>query len=96
MFLFAFNTFARVGQITLTTGGCLKNIISIEDIQTIDLGDMRYKVSDTFRNFKHRKGKPHVLFLCCIILFSILKVIYVTINANNRENNLMPVSLKEC
>lgn len=63
MFLFAFNTFARIllGEIALTGRDCLKNIVSIEDIQIIYTDKTPCRVSVTFRNFKNSKGKPHVL-----------------------------------
>ena len=61
MFLFAFNTFARIGEIALTSRDCLRNLVSIEDIQIIYTDETPCRVSVTFRNFKHSKGKPHVL-----------------------------------
>lgn len=39
----------------------LKNLVSIEDIQIIYSDKTPCRVSVTFRNFKHSKGKPHVL-----------------------------------
>ena len=63
MFLFAFNTFARIGEIALTSRDCLKSLVSIEDIQIIYTKKTPCRVSGTFRNFKHSKGKPHVLEL---------------------------------
>ena len=61
MFLFAFNTFARVGEITLSSDKSLKNLVKIEDVQIVYLGEVPYKISLTFRNFKHSKGQPHVI-----------------------------------
>ena len=55
MFLFAFNTFARVGEIALT------NLVLVEDIKIIYVGTVPSRVSVTFRHFKHSKGQPHIL-----------------------------------
>ena len=63
MFLFAFNTFARVGEIALTTDTCLKNLVLVEDVKIIYLGTVPSRVSVTFRHFKHSKGQPHILEL---------------------------------
>ena len=61
MFLFVFNTFARVGELTLSSDKSLKNLVKIEDVQIVYLGGVPYKISVTFRNFKHSKGQPHVI-----------------------------------
>ena len=61
MFLFAFHTFARVGEITSTPGKSSNHVVLIEDIDIIYIGGSQCKVSVTFKNFKHSKGKPHVL-----------------------------------
>ena len=63
MFLFAFNTFARVGEIALTTDTCFKNLVLVEDVKIIYLGTVPSMVSVTFRHFKHSKGQPHILEL---------------------------------
>ena len=61
MFLFAFNTFARVGEITLSNHKYIKNVVKIEDVQIIYFGNVPCKISATFRHFKHSKGRPHVI-----------------------------------
>ena len=48
MFLFAFNTFARIGGIALTSRDCLRNLVSIEDIQIIYTDETPCQVSVTF------------------------------------------------
>ena len=60
-FLFAFNTFARVDEIALTTDTCLKNLVLVEDVKIIYLGTVPSRVLVTFRHFKHSKGQPHIL-----------------------------------
>lgn len=61
MFSFAFNTFARVGEITLGSDKSLRHIVKIDDVQIVHLGEVPYKISVTFRSFKHSKGQPHVI-----------------------------------
>ena len=57
MFLFAFNTFARIGELTAS----LNTPVQLDDIEFQGKG-LSQSVIVTFRNFKHNlTGRPHTI-----------------------------------
>lgn len=61
MYLFAFNTFARIGEITSTSANSVRNIIQFHDVDIINTDNSPTSITVTFRHYKHSKGKPHVI-----------------------------------
>lgn len=59
MYLFAFNTFARIGEITSTLSNSVKKIIQFHDVDIINTDSSPSSIIVTFRHYKHSKGKPY-------------------------------------
>lgn len=61
MFLFAFSTFARCGEIAFSSHQSKNNLVQFEDVHlTYDTThDIPTSVNVVFRHFKHNYGKPH-------------------------------------
>ena len=80
MYLLAFNTFARIGEITSTSSNSVKNIIQFYDVDIINTDSSPSEITVTFRHCKHSKGKPHVIsFLMVTRTFHPFKLIWNTL-----------------
>lgn len=59
MFLFAFSTFARCGELALARAYQQHQLVQFQDVNVNYVGAKAISVSVTFRYFKHSYGKPH-------------------------------------
>ena len=61
MFLFAFSSLARCGEIALSGKNKEKQLVQLEDVHIVFQNASPSKVEITFRYFKYNYGKPHTL-----------------------------------
>ena len=66
MFLLAFNSFARIGEITVNHTHAEKQVLLASDITLLLSSDHSYRVTVTFRFFKHNlTASPHTISFGC-------------------------------
>ena len=62
MFLFAFNAFARIGEVTVNKTQSNDSVLLFADVQLLQLNGHPYKAAVTFCFFKHNlTASPHII-----------------------------------
>ena len=60
MFSFAFYTYARIGELAVSSSLSANNVLKIEDVTVLTKNKIPFEIKVAFRHFKHNlSGRPH-------------------------------------